>query len=29
LWRRANQALLAAKQPPKNRIFFFSDVEQG
>jgi diguanylate cyclase (GGDEF)-like protein len=23
LWRRANQALLEAKQPPKNRVVFF------
>jgi predicted signal transduction protein with EAL and GGDEF domain len=28
LWRRANQALLVAKRPPKNRIFFFADLER-
>lgn len=27
LWRRANQALLVAKQPPKNRIVFFCEIE--
>jgi diguanylate cyclase (GGDEF)-like protein len=28
LWRRANVALLEAKRPPKNRIFFFADLER-
>lgn len=29
LWRRTNLALLEAKKPPKNRIFFFADLERG
>lgn len=29
LWRRANQALLEAKQPPKNRVVFFRPGPSG
>ena len=29
LWRFANKALLVAKQPPKNRIVFFSELLNG
>jgi diguanylate cyclase (GGDEF)-like protein len=28
LWRFANRALLVAKEPPKNRIVFFSEATQ-
>jgi len=28
LWRAANQALLAAKQPPKNRVVFYRDRDR-
>ena len=26
LWRSANRALLAAKQPPKNQVVFFASL---
>jgi diguanylate cyclase (GGDEF)-like protein len=29
LWRHANQALLAAKLPPKNQIVFYGDLPRG
>jgi diguanylate cyclase (GGDEF)-like protein len=29
LWRFANKALLVAKQPPKNQIVFYSDLDGG
>ena len=29
LWRFANKALLVAKQPPKNRVVFYSEMEGG
>lgn len=29
LWRSANRALLAAKQPPKNQVVFFGSLAKG
>ena len=29
LWRAANQALLAAKRPPKNRVVFFQPAGEA
>jgi diguanylate cyclase (GGDEF)-like protein len=29
LWQAANQALLAAKRPPKNRTVFYADITPG
>jgi len=29
LWDRANEALLEAKRPPKNRIVFYADLKRS